>query len=577
MNQANTRLMSEFSSLLPSGDLPDDDMWKKLLDPSVARARIKAAHKSAEAKYDGMPTEQYNYLRRCAKNDLFFLTSGVLGYSALTASLHGHTCKWMSNTQGDQFRLILEPRGHFKTTVTTIGDSTQIVLPDDAGTAIHPRNLGPDARILLAHETKEGASRFNYEITGHFTANPTLMGLFPECVPSPRHQRMNKSELELPRSFIRAEPTFDTMGVGGKSQGRHYDFFKLDDIFGDKARDSAAERETTIQWFDNIQAFAVDLSKVHMDLPGTRYSLDDIYAHAMDVYGGQLKRYIRRIEEIQPIAGYNKTCDCAICAAAWENVDERGVGKLPIFPERYPPHALNILRKNKKVWSSQYVNDPVEGLAKFDPTHMRLFDWVGGTGDRVRPCFTDQTYNVRDLDIILFCDPALTGKPGLVLTGVSHNLNIFVLDTFKWIQGEEGPTEFVDRVFRIVQRWWPRLVTIEQVAFSILYKHWMESEMKRRGCSFRIEPYVPPQAKVKAERVMGLEPYFKAGQIFFHESQSDLIKEYKEFGATSDYHMLDALAQGPDFWRPGLERSTYEENARIAEEIASSRDWETGY
>jgi len=141
-----------------------------------------------------------------------------------------------------------------------------------------------------------------------------------------------------------------------------------------------------------------------------------------------------------------------------------------------------------------------------------------------------------------------------------------------------GPTEFVDLLFRLVQRWWPRLVTIEAVIFSEVYEEWVKREMRVRGVSFNIEPYKPPPEKTKAERVMGLEPYFSAAQIFFHEKQKELIKEYNEFGATSNFHLLDALAQGPKFWRPGLDKDTMDSYKRAEEEfLAEERDVLTGY
>jgi phosphopentomutase len=125
------------------------------------------------------------------------------------------------------------------------------------------------------------------------------MGLFPEAVPSPRKTRINKWELELPRSLTgNPEPTIDTLGVGGKSQGRHYNYIKLDDIYGDKARDSEAESATTKEWFDNIQSFFSTFLKDKLDLTGTRYDLDDVYAHAEERYGTQLVKYSERLRNL---------------------------------------------------------------------------------------------------------------------------------------------------------------------------------------------------------------------------------------------------------------------------------------
>ena len=60
--------------------------------------------------------------------------------------------------------MILLPRGHYKSTVSTIGESVQIALPNDAGAEDHPFHLGPNVKVLLAHEVRETASKFLYEI-----------------------------------------------------------------------------------------------------------------------------------------------------------------------------------------------------------------------------------------------------------------------------------------------------------------------------------------------------------------------------------------------------------------------------
>lgn len=530
-----------------------DDEWKDLLNP----AKVKAAQKAAEKKYEQLSSDEVTYLRKRCATDKFFLGYGILGYSRLSPKLHGHICDWLSRTQEEQYRLILEPRAHFKTSVVTIVDSIQAVLPNED--APWPRNLGTNCRILYGHESHEGSTRFLFETTRHFCSNPLLMGLFSEYVPNPRIQRLNKFELELPRSEHWGEPTFDTIGVGGHSQGRHYNLIKLDDIFGDKARDSKAERETTIQWFDNIQSFFVRLKHDHMDLIGTRYSLDDVYAHAIKTYGPRMLKYIRRIKE------------------------PNAKGEMEfIFPEEFDEQAVEILKKNAKVWAAQYVNDPHEGLAEFDPKWKRYYYWTGR--DKLS-AFTGTTtvapmsVSIRDLDIVIFVDPATTGKSGIVVTGTDEKLRVFVLEATK---KNFKPPELVGEIFRLVQRWWPRVVVIEEVIFSAVFKPWLEREMGIRNVRFPILPVKPKRItntadRSKAGRVRGLANYFSAGQIFFNEGQGELIEEYDNFGATDDYHLLDALAYGPDIWRNGMQTAQHDKYREIERQIIEDRDAMTGY
>ncbi len=495
------------------------------------------AQRAAERKYDQLTTEEVSHLRWRCKTDRLFLAT-LLGYDRFAVNLHGHLFAWMARTAWEQFRMVLLPRGHLKTT----------------GITIYPYSLGPEIRILLAHESQGppgGATRFLYELSSHFVSNPRLMGLYPELVPSSRVQRMNLFELELPRQSHWSEPTFDTIGVGGRAQGRHYNFIKLDDLFGDKARDSKAEREATITWFNNIQSFLIRLGNDHIDIIGTRYSLDDMYGHAIKQYGHKLIKYIRKVEE--------------------RNSD----GKLlPIFPEGdFTTDALSILRKDPKTWV-QYSNDPKADFAVFDPNWKRYYNMIGR--DRVSAFLGKQTVTcpIRDLDRVILVDPAVTETPGIVITGTDEKMRVFILET---VRRKMNPNDFVNELFKLVQRWSPRTVAIEEVVFSSVYKSWIEREMSFRNFRFHITPYKPPKNKIKEERVKGLSQYFSSGQIFFGEAQADLLEEYDGFGVIAEFHLLDALAQGLDIWRPGKLGQHFEDLRKKEEELFSNRDVMTGY
>ena len=532
-----------------------DSDWKRL----VSTQSVDSAKKQADEHLQQLQlsSDQLEYLRWRAKSDSFYLGRSVLGYKKFTETLHGNISQWLYNTRQDQFRIILLPRSYFKTTQVTITGSIQLALPDVRGDLDYIGKLGPNIRILLAHESHTGASRFLFEISRHFLANPKLMALFPECIPDRRFQRINQHELELPRDTFFAEPTFDTMGVGGLSQGRHYDVINLDDIFGDKARDSKAERETTIQWFDNIQSFFIDLSDSKLNIIGTRYSLDDVYGHALKVYEGQIMRYIRRIEEADTEGNVYIT-----------------------FPEKFNEKNLRILRQNPKTWI-QYSNHPTEGFTEFEAGWKRFYTKLPGDKISVQTGNHTEIVNIKDCDIVILFDPARTGKNGIVVTAEDTKGRIFVIESIK---GRYKDPEVVNLLFKLVQRWWPRCLAIEEVLFSGLYKPWLESEMQLRGVRFyvmtvrrkRIPSRLGAHDESKPDHIKILANYFSAGLIYFHLSQQNLIDEYDSFGASEDIHLLDALAYGPQVWRPGWSMRKINENLQTVDDM-EDRDVMTGY
>lgn len=541
-----------------------DEEWNRL----ASEETYAKTQRAAEEKFSNVDSDSIAFMRRHAKTDLYALATGILGYNRLRAKPHLHLCSWMERNAAWQFREILLPRGHFKSTICTLADSIQIVLPDDAGDQPWPRNLGTDCRLLICHETDGQASNFLFAITNQILQNPLIAGLFPEIIPSPRKQRINRSELELPRQGYWPEATIGTMGVGGRNQGRHYNFIKFDDLIGDKARESAQLMEGAKEWFDNIQSFFSKFSDDHFDLIGTRWGFDDLYAHVHDRYflkeldEDLLLKYIRGVEE--PNAA--------------------GVMEA-IFPEEFPPHKLAVLRKNKRVFSAQYANNPDESATEFDKAWKRFFHWVGYNQIVVFSGKLQTRINIRDLDICILIDPAVSGPAGVVVTGTDKLNRIFILEALK---DEWKPPQLCDLVFKLVARWQPRLVAIESVLFSVIFKNWFESEMRFRGVNFNIVPVEPKEGGrnlSKEHRVRQLSNYFSAGLIFFSAgvnlttgaSQELLIKEFDSFGATKNYHMLDALAYGPDVWMPGLSRAKVNKYAQDEAMLLANRDIETGY
>jgi len=513
---------------------------------------ITRAKKEADKRIHGFTDDQIRHLRIKAKKDPFFLGYGILGYKKFSPNLHGNLCQWLLATITLLYRLILLPRSHYKSTLVTITDTISIVLPDDLGDSPHPRNLGTNGRVLITHEIHDAATRFLYSITTHFLSNPLLIGLFPETTPSPKLQRINKNELELPRDSIWSEPTIDTMGVGGRNQGRHYNYIKADDIYGAAARDSKTERESTILWFDNIQSYFVTPLRDHLDICGTRWAFDDIYAHAMKVYGDKLKTYVRACEEV--------------------NKDGQ---KVPIFPEEFSPESLQILKQNRTVWNAQYVNNPREGSAEFDPAWLRYYNFISrsrdiGVFDKV---FGAERIPYECLDRVILIDPATHGLTGFVVTGTDSKDRNFVLEATKknW-----RPNEFVDYLFAAVVKWQPRVVAIESVLFSELYQHWIVREMSMRHIRFKLIP-VKTRQKAKNIRISALSNFFNAGQIFFNERDKELIEEYYEFGASENVHLLDALAYGPEVWKTGYDAGMISKLKKAEDEILKNLDPMTGY
>jgi phage terminase large subunit-like protein len=400
-----------------------------------------------------------------------------------------------------------------------------------------------------------------------------ILTLFDECIPVKNEQRINKWELELPREDHHKEATFSTVGVGGAAQGGHYHWLKLDDLIGEEARDSDTVMKRILDWFDNILALAVN-AEDGFNLTGTRWAYNDVYSHAMKTYGidldGSVLNCIPDSEAAKHAGGLLKV----YARGVFENGQT-------IFPELMTENRIKILRQNRLIWAAQYANNPMEsGLNEFywplkfyntslaDPQKLVVF-----TGD------SSFSRHFRDLDICIFVDPSMAesksaDEVGIIVSGVDYRGNIFLLETVKELI---DPTKFMDQLYRLNYKYRPRVVAIEEVVFSAIFRHWIQDRERLTGVYLPIRPYKPGTKKSKVARIRGLTHYFSAGQVYIHENMMSFRDEYEQFPMGKSEHLLDALAQGPEFWQKGNSIQEVEAMQKLEREIIDNRDLATGY
>lgn len=517
---------------LENSQLQWDQEIRPLLDPEYN----KKFRKQAEYEAGQLDTETWKGFRKLAKTDPFFLAYGVLGYDKLSTNLHGNLVAWMRATQAKyNFRLLLLPRGHYKSTIWTITDSIRAALPDEDESEPWPYCLGPDIRICIMHEVEKVASKFLSSIQNHFLSNIALMKLFPECIPDTRKHTVNMLQLQLPRTKHWIEKTFEVMGVGGRSQGNHYNLLKPDDLIGKEAADSRAIMDSTIDWVDNIQSYLTSFSAGDkIDFAGTRWGHSDLYSHLMDVYGDDLAVYKRAVEEKNPETGEMES----------------------IFPEEYPRERLRILRKKPKIFTAQYLNDPSLADNDLGTDKLRYFYWKNrktiSTFDMITKTVLE--YDLTDMHKMLLLDPAPGGDVGIIVTGVPKTFRVFILEAIK---NSYTTPKLVDTVCNLILRYNIHQIVVESVNFSALYEDIFTEAFLKRGIRCKIVMQKLPRGskgtkknegkleKLKASMPMYLDGY----QFYINETHTDLHEEFQKFGTSTDVHLLDSLWLGTKHWR----------------------------
>lgn len=437
---------------------------------------------------------------------------GVLGFRDLTPELHRPVCEFVQDMKTKRALLVL-PRGHFKTTISTISYSIWLLINN------------PNERIIICGSTSTNAERFLSAIRQAFENNEMFRWAFPELIPdfASRNTNWNQSSITIPRSKRYPDPSVDTIGVGGKVAGRHTTVKLGDDIIGEQASKNVEEMKKILEWHELSESL-LESPDVNIDRQScTRWHhTDDVAGYIM----AKDKRYKTMIR------------------AAIED------GK-PIFPQRFNMPMLEEMRTRKpRIFSTQYMNQPLnEEDLDFRVEWLKYYS-VGAEGKIIPSDGTQPTF-VQDLQIYLRLDPALSSDPescrsAFVVDGIDSKDRVYLLEV---VAKRLDPPGIIDELFRLNKRWKPTAVAIEEVLFQRVLKYWLLKEATRRGITIPIRPLKTSTQRSKDERIRGVSPYFAGGMVYILKGQTDFIEEYSTFPLGHTVDILDAFSYGPQMWR----------------------------
>lgn len=529
---------------------------------------------------EALPARVRDQMRFRALTDTYYLATVVMGYNKLIPQTHGPLCAFLDSCKATR-RLIQMPRSHFKTVCVTIVHRTKQVLND------------PSQRILIVGDTGPNAKKHLGKIKNQFESNNLLRFLFPDRVweDTSKAPAWSQDSLYLPQDengtpALHGEPTFDAIGAGGGVVSRHYNTINADDLIGEDEYYSETDMSKKIDWFTNLEAlFIPPFEETLMDIPSTYWRTDDVYAYAEDFYGGHYSKVPTGPYSYQrgPLAVFRR--------GAVEDGE-------PIFPVQYDEkgRAINgypiefferLREKNPERYAAQYANNPKSAEnAYFRPEYLRYYDLRTDDGSilsvELSRDIIDLVYTER-LVIQSFCDPHAGGtnkfrgsRAAVITTGLDPRYpRIYILDA--WIK--RAPTNIIiDEIFRQNAKWHPETFSIEANGLQKMLKYWIDERSEREPDKYGDVPYVPyiPKGGKDTEgRIKGLQPLFKAGQIFMQRGFFELIEEYESYprGLKDG---LDALSQGLHFWGVGF-GTPDEEFEAYEREIQQMRSVATGY
>lgn len=215
-------------------------------------------------------------------DDLFFFNKYILESDEkrrglLVPHVHGEWTEWYQNSKA-RIKMILVPRGCFKSTFFTVGRSLQAIAKN--------RN----ERILIANATLANSQRFLGEIKDHLRKNEEYKTLYGEFY-DPK-LRWNEDEIEVAgRALGAKEATVTAVGVGGNLVSQHYSKIICDDLVNLENSATRYQADKVIDWWK--RAFSLLDYEGEMIIIGTRWSYYELYSWIVEKYPKMIDTYIR--------------------------------------------------------------------------------------------------------------------------------------------------------------------------------------------------------------------------------------------------------------------------------------------
>lgn len=471
-----------------------------------------------------LPQDIRQDLAERGKSDLYFFSKAIMGYRDMTSNCHGPLCVYLDQNQA-QYKLIIHPRGTFKTSVVTISRNAQKAVRD------------PNKRICIINETADNAEGFIGTIRQNFENNRVMRALYSEVIPKDFKKTVwNNKAMRLNRTWMGPEETIEAMGIFSTLTSHHYTDLDYDDIISEDAVKSPSVMTDTIERAKKFPSLMVNPSISTLTVTGTRWALHDVYSVFMKVLGVKLARYVR---------------------------GARHNGVL-LFPELLSDEKLAELRDiyGEYMYSCLYMSNPRD-VANQDFNIQDLKFWRYGDASEETVVLYDRNGEIEEiwdfdkLDITTTVDLAIAETinsdfNSVVTVGTTPTGRALVLETYT---KRCTVFELIDHLFYTKARYSPRVFGIESVAYQKILKHFVRAECERRQVYMNIVdiPSLPSKRSTgnnsKPARIRGLQPVVATGRLYVLPTQHQLRDELSDFPLGEHDDTIDALSMQQRIWK----------------------------
>jgi hypothetical protein len=452
-----------------------------------------------------------------------FFAAAAMGFNQFNRKLHGPAVDLffpknrslpIEEQDPIHFRMHLDPRGSFKTTLGLVDTAQWFAAHSERLTALYETATQPLAAGMM-------------EVTVQHFGRGILGRLYPEI-------GFNKRKREdCYDCSTRRDPSIDP-SIGYTSPktaqaGWHPFLLNCDDVVdainsgkhaSPESREALINMHTTNKNTLRMGGF--------LNIRGTRYSPEDLYGHELETMNPKkwktlIRGSITVISGAPLVPGEFPLEDDVIC-----NFAE--------LPGMDYDSLRDLFYADFYTYLCQQQNDPL--TASLSPFPEKMWQASLYPVDKI-PAIGDGTYVCWRLPY--------GGKPYMVdqAEGAAARIvggKVFVLDTW---QRSYAPSGLGEKIVKTLKLHEPDALIIEEMPGSEYMGSIIRTEMLRRNVSTRVE-WVPFEEDdhVRAQAILNLEPVMKAGRLLMSQGMTNMKechRQFTRFGMIGQNGIIDAI------------------------------------
>ena len=483
--------------------------------------------------------ETIQRLRERGKASLFFLARVILGFNDMDPAVHMPITRTVQDYEGNTRVIIVIPRTWFKSSVVTISYSIWRAIND------------PNVRGLIAQNTYDNACKKLKAIAQVFEKNQLFRALYPEILPD-SSCRWTSECLEVKRTAAHPEGTLEAAGVGTMVTARHYDFIieddtvaaKKDDMTGIMQQPTQMDIEKAIGWHSLAHPLLLHPVKSQIIIVGTRWAERDIIGYVKDNF----KEY--------------KVITRAIAERSNGEPATIEEGGMLTWPGRFDETAYRELESSlgPYMFACLYLNKPTAAI-----NQVFKREWIRYYENKPKECFACTSVDLASADTSETSDPDYNVVTTTAIEPKSGR--IYILE---YTRRHMSPSEVIDVIFSHYAKWHPMKVIVEAIGYQRTLVHWLKRRQLKTDTMFYVEEIKSLKGS-KADRILGLQPYYAGGLIaqrkYMNELEHELLSWSPNLKSGHD-DILDTLSLQRKFWIDMADMSKLAEEPKPLDPLA---------